>query len=126
MFMCSSVKDTNFIVKLVDLHPNDKRTVKIVDSGIRTRFRDCNFKAPTFIEPYIVIKYEFSLGSSASYLSKDHKLRLEISSSNFPRFNVNSNVAGEETNAGFKIAIQEVDHSKIYPSHLILPIYKKE
>ena len=123
LYAASSAKDTDFTVKLVDVH-NTRKATLIVDSAIRTRFRDGS-RNPTLIEPNKIYKYEILVGSIAIYIPKSHQLRLEVSSSNFPRFDVNSNLAGEKGPKAYSIAQQQIFHDADHPSHLILPVFKR-
>ncbi|MFX0138866.1 MAG: CocE/NonD family hydrolase, partial [Candidatus Hodarchaeota archaeon] len=122
-YASSSAKDTDFTVKLVDVY-NDKKAINVVDNGIRVRFRK-GLKNPSLLEPNKVYKYEIPIGAVGIYFAKDHKIRIEISSSNFPRFDVNSNLAGEPNEKGYIIANQKLFHDSEYPSHLILPVFKR-
>ncbi len=121
LYASSSAKDTDFMVKLVDVHSN-RKAINVVDGGIRARFREGMYN-PSLIEPDKIYKYEIDVGSTAIYFPKGHKIRIEVTSSNFPRFQVNSNLAGERE--GFKIAHQKILHDSENPSHLILPIFKR-
>ena len=94
-----------------------------MDNGIRARFREGDLENPSLIEPGKIYKYTMKVGSTSIYFRKNHRIRLEISSSNFPRFDVNSNLAGEKNDEGYIIANQQIFHDKIHPSYLILPIY---
>ena len=78
---------------------------------------------PELIEPGKIYKYEIHIGSTAIYFPKKHSIRIEISSSNFPRYNVNSNLAGEKGGKKFKIANQIIYHDKDHPTQLTLPVY---
>ncbi|MHA1786453.1 MAG: CocE/NonD family hydrolase, partial [Candidatus Helarchaeota archaeon] len=118
----STVKDTDFMVKLVDVH-SKKKAINIVDDGIRVRFRD-GLKNPKPIEPGKVYKYVFPIGSTGIYFKKGHRIRIEVTSSNFPRFDVNSNLAGEKSKKKYKHAIQTIYHDATHPSCLILPVFK--
>ncbi|NVM04949.1 MAG: CocE/NonD family hydrolase [Candidatus Helarchaeota archaeon] len=122
-YASSSAKDTDFTVKLVDVY-NDKKAINVVDNGVRARFRD-GLKNPSLLEPNKVYKYEIPIGAVGIYFPKDHKIRIEISSSNFPRFDVNSNLAGEPNEKGYITANQKIFHDSEYPSHLILPVFKR-
>ena len=123
LYAASSTKDTDFMVKLVEVY-NDRKALNILDSGVRTRFRD-GIDNPSLITPNEVVKYEILLGATGIYIPKGHRLRIEITSSNFPCFTVNSNLGGEQNEKGFTIAHQKVIHDSQHPSKLILPIYKK-
>jgi len=123
LYASSTAKDTDFMVKLVDVF-NTRKAINIVDSGIRARFRE-GLDKPSFIEPDKIYKYEITIGAIGYYFPKGHKIRIEISSSNFPRFDVNSNLAGEQNEKGYITAQQKIFHDLQNPSHLILPIFKK-
>ncbi|MFX1361507.1 MAG: CocE/NonD family hydrolase [Promethearchaeota archaeon] len=120
LFASSSAKDTDFMVKLVDVYPRGK-AINILDAGIRARYRNGE-EASSLIEPNKVYGYEINLGNTSNYFRKKHRIRIEITSSNFPRFDINSNLGGEKSNGGYMIAEQKVFHNQIYPSHLIIPI----
>ena len=122
-YASSSAKDTDFTVKLVDVY-NDKKAINVVDNGVRARFRE-SLKNPSLLVPNKVYKYEIPIGAVGIYFKKGHKIRIEISSSNFPRFNVNSNLAGEQNEKGYIVANQKIFHNSEYPSHIILPLFKK-
>jgi len=114
------------MVKLVDVYPDDKKAVNIVDSGVRTRYLNGDLDDPKLITPNDIYKYEIIIGTTAIYFPKDHKIRLEISSSNFPRFDVNSNLAGKNSEENYIIATQTIHHDREHPSHLILPIFMED
>ncbi len=123
LYAASSAVDTDFHAKLVDV--NGRKALNIISDAVRARFREGNLENPSLIEPGKVYKYEFPLGNTAIYFPKGHQIRLEISSSNFPRFDINSNLGGEEHKDGYIAANQEIFHNSEYPSHLILPVFKR-
>jgi len=120
LYASSSAKDTDFMVKLVDVYPRGK-ALNILDAGIRARFRNGESN-PSLIEPDKVYRYEIELGNTANYFRKGHRIRIEISSSNFPRFDINSNLGGEGKQGDYIVAKQRIFHSQEFPSHLIIPI----
>jgi len=122
-YASTTVEDTDFMVKLVDVYPNNKKSINIVDSGIRTRYRNGNLDKPELVNPNKIYKFEVVIGSIAIYLPKNHKIRLEITSSNFPRFDVNSNLAGKKNKKKYQIATQTIYHDKDHPSHVIIPVF---
>ncbi|MHA1380429.1 MAG: CocE/NonD family hydrolase [Candidatus Helarchaeota archaeon] len=122
-YALSSAEDTDFMVKLVDVH-NNRKALNVIDSGVRARFRD-GLENPALIEPDKIYKYELRIGRTAWYFKKGHKIRIEISSSNFPRFNVHSNLVGEKTENGYQIATQKIFHDAKHQSYLALPVFKK-
>ncbi|MFW9968777.1 MAG: CocE/NonD family hydrolase [Candidatus Odinarchaeota archaeon] len=122
LYAASSAKDTDFMVKLVDVYSR-RRALNILDSGIRARFRNSKDN-PTLIESGKIYKYEIELGNTSNYFRKGHQIRVEITSSNFPRFDINSNLGGAGKPEDYIIAEQKIFHSKEFPSHLILPVFK--
>ena len=122
-YAASSAKDTDFTGKLVDVYPNGKKGINVLDNGIRARYRDGDLKNPSLLEPHQVYRYEINLGTTAVYFPKKHRIRIEISSSNYPKYDINSNLAGERNVQGFIIAKQKIFHESQYPSHLILPVF---
>lgn len=124
-YAASSAKDTDFMVKLVDVFPNGKKALNILDDGVRARYREGDLENPTLLEPDKIYRYEINLGSIAIYFPKKHRIRLEISSSNFPKYDINSNLAGEQNEKGYIIAHQKIFHDSEHPSQLILPVFKK-
>ncbi|MHA1337791.1 MAG: CocE/NonD family hydrolase [Promethearchaeota archaeon] len=123
LYASSSAKDTDFMVKLVDVYPKGK-ALNVIDGGIRARFRNGENKPPSLIEPNKIYKYEINVGNISILFRKGHRIRVEISSSNFPRFDINSNMGGEGKPGDYKIAHQTIYHDKEHPSCLILPIFK--
>jgi putative CocE/NonD family hydrolase len=121
LYASSSSKDTDFMVKLVDVYPRGK-ALNILDAGIRARYRDGDDN-PSLIVPGKVYRYEIDLGNTSIYFKKKHRIRIEITSSNFPRFDINSNLGGEGKPGDYFIAEQKIYHSKKYPSHLIIPVF---
>jgi len=126
LFASATVKDTDFMVKLVDVYPSNKKAINIIDSGVRTRYLNGDLNDPKLVIPNKIYKYEIVIGTTAIYFPKNHKIRLEISSSNFPRFDVNSNLAGKRNDVNYIIATQTIYHDKDHPSHLILPVFIEE
>jgi len=122
LYASSSATDTDFMVKLVDVYPNGK-AINLLDAGIRARFRGGE-ENPSLIEPRKVYEYEINVGNTSNYFRPGHRIRVEISSSNFPRFDINSNMGGEGELGEFKMADQRIFHDKTHPSHIIIPIFK--
>ncbi|NHI93331.1 MAG: CocE/NonD family hydrolase [Candidatus Lokiarchaeota archaeon] len=122
LYASSTAKDTDFMVKLVDIQ-NGRNAFNIIDDGIRTRYRD-GLENPSFIEPSKIYRYEFPIGNTAINFTKGHKIRIQITSSNFPKFDINSNLAGEKRAKGYQHAMQTIYHDADHPSCLILPVFK--
>ncbi len=110
------------MVKLVDVYPQGK-AINILDAGIRARYRNGEDK-PSLIEPGKIYEFKITLGNTANFFKKSHRIRIEITSSNFPRFDINSNLGGESNSEEYIIAEQRVYHTEKFPSHIILPVFK--
>jgi putative CocE/NonD family hydrolase len=123
LFAASTAVDTDFTVKLVDVHP-DGRAINVADGVIRARFRD-SLSAPTPIQPDRIYEYRIRVGSTAMRFAAGHCLRIEVSSSNFPAIDRNSNTGKrlcELEPSDWEIATQTVFHDERYPSRVILPV----
>lgn len=121
LYAASSALDTDFTAKLIDEHP-DGKAYNLTDGIIRARYRN-SFRMPELLEPGKVYEYEIDLWATSNLFKKGHRIRVDISSSNFPRFDRNPNTGhkfGED--AIFKTADQTIHHSSKYPSHITLPI----
>ena len=121
LFAGSTAVDTDFTAKLVDVRP-DGYAHNLQDGIIRARFRS-SVSEPAPIEPGRVYEYEIDLWSVSHLVKAGHQIRLEVSSSNFPRFDRNPNTGapiGQDSR--METARQTVHHSGDYPSHVILPI----
>jgi len=121
LYASSSAIDTDFTATLVDVYP-DNKCIHISDGIIRTKFRE-SYENPSLISPNNIYTFVFPLWETSNVFKKNHKIRLEISSSNFPRFNRNLNT-GKDMYDDKKIIIcnQKIYHNSSYPSHVILPI----
>lgn len=118
----TSVIDTDFMAKLCDVYPNGK-SYNVVDMGLRCRYR--NGKNPEPMIPDEIYPLEIVLGNTAMSFQKGHRLRLNITSSNFPRYDVNSNMGGVLGGRKYEKAEQRIYHSEGKESCLILPIWQK-
>lgn len=125
LFASSSARDTDFTGKLVDVFP-DGRALILTDGILRARYRDGE---PAPLEPGVVYELRIDLVATANLFRAGHRLRLEVASSNFPRFDRNTNTGGviaAEGEADCVVAVNRVFHDRARPSHLILPIIERE
>lgn len=121
LFAKSSAVDTDFTAKLVDVWPNGFAQ-NLTEGIVRARYRSSQEK-PELMNPGEIYKFTVDLWSTANVFLKGHRLRLEISSSNFPRFDRNLNTGQEAGIAGKPVpATNTVYHDIGHPSALILPI----
>jgi putative CocE/NonD family hydrolase len=121
LFASSSCVDTDFVARLCDVFP-DGRSILVVDGILRARYRKGRFK-PRLLKPKEVYRFDIDLWPTAWRFAAGHRLRVSVTSSNFPRFDRNLNT-GEEPGRGstMKVAINRVFHDRDYPSHLVLPV----
>ncbi len=125
LFVSSSAKDTDFTVKLLDVTP-DGEAFNLDETIQRVRYRNGYDKPIAFMEPNKVYKVALQPLTTSNYFAPGHRIRIEISSSNFPRFDRNLNTGGnnyDETKG--VVAKNAVHHSKEYPSSITLTIMKK-
>ena len=126
LFVASSAHDTNFTGKLVDVYP-DGRAMILTEGILRTRYRSSSTE-PELLEPDTIYELRLDLWATANVFLPGHRIRLEVSSSNFPRFARNSNTGGEiarEAAADYRPAINRIFHDAVHPSRLILPIIER-
>jgi putative CocE/NonD family hydrolase len=121
LFASSSAVDTDFTAKLVDVWP-DGFAQNLTEGIVRARLRESNAK-PQFLNPGQTYKFTVDLWSTSNVFLKGHRIRLEISSSNFPRFNRNPNT-GEELRSAKNLvsATNTIFHDADHRSALILPV----
>ncbi len=121
LYAMSSAVDTDFTATLTDVHP-DGRAVHICEGIRRASFRE-SLENPTAIEPGKVHQYTISLWETSNVFKAGHRIRLEISSSNFPRYARNQNTGHPfGMDAEIQTAKQTILHDESRPSQLILPV----
>ena len=126
----SSAPDTDFTAKLIDVCPlsddyPDGLAINLTDSIIRARYRN-GWDAPELLEPGQVYEFVFELYPTSNIFKKGHRIRLDISSSNWPRFDVNPNTGGDlGVERRLEIAEQTIYHEPEHASHLVLPIIER-
>jgi putative CocE/NonD family hydrolase len=123
LFAQSSAVDTDFLAKLVDVAP-DGFAQNLTEGIIRARYRNSQEK-PELMNPGQIYKLVIDLWSTSNVFVKGHALRLEISSSNFPRFDRNLNTGEVQSSAQkYVSATNTIYHDAEHPSALTLPIVK--
>jgi len=127
LWVSSSAVDTDFTAKLIDLYPPnidypDGYALNLTDSIIRMRYRD-SFEKPEPMVPNKVCRVSFPLYPTSNLFKAGHRIRVDIASSNFPRFDVNPNTGGPLGQSGAIVVAQNtVHHDLEHPSHLVLPV----
>ncbi len=127
LWISSSALDTDFTAKLIDVHPPTPdlpggMDMNLADGILRARFRNSLEKAE-LMRPGAVYKITVRMYTTSNVFKAGHRIRLDISSSNFPRFDVNPNT-GEPLNQHRRMvtATNTVFHDRVRPSHVILPV----
>ena len=127
LWVSSSARDTDFTVKLIDLYPPsadypDGYALNLTDSIIRMRFRE-SWTDPAPMTPGEVYEASIPCYPISNLFARGHRIRLDISSSNFPRFDVNPNTGGPLGEPGpMVVADNTVHHASVRPSHIVLPV----
>lgn len=124
LYVSSDAKDTDFTVKLIDVYP-DGRAFNLDETILRARYRE-GYDKQVFMEDGKVYEITLSPMSTSNFFDAGHSVRIEVSSSNFPRFTRNLNTGGnnyDETEG--VVAHNTVHHSEKYPSQIKLPVVKR-
>lgn len=118
----TTARDTDFTAKLVDLHPGGFAHA-VLDRVVRARFREGSKKPPSLIEPGKAYQYTIDLGYAGSVFKRGHRIRLDLSSSNFPHLARNHNTGDDpSTDSRFVTATQTILHTQQQPSFLELSV----
>jgi putative CocE/NonD family hydrolase len=127
LFASSSAVDTDFTAKLIDVYPPSADwpggfDLNIGDGIVRARFRD-GLDQEKLMTPGEVYEFTIKLYPTSNVFKRGHRIRVDISSSNFPRFDVNPNT-GEPLNRQrlSKVADQTIYHDAQRPSRIVLPV----
>jgi putative CocE/NonD family hydrolase len=125
LYVSSDVRDTDFTVKVLDVHP-DGRAYNLDESIQRMRYREGYEKPAVWMENRRVYKVSLQPLATSNYFAPGHRIRLEVSSSNFPRFDRNLNTGGNNYDESRGVvAHNTVHHSRQHPSHVTFTIVKR-
>jgi putative CocE/NonD family hydrolase len=120
LYAASSAPDTDWVVRLIDVSP-DGLARDVCMGVVRARYRNGVAK-PSLIKPGAVVKYTIRLSPTSNAFLPGHRIRLDVTSSDFPNYDRNHNTAADQNaDAELAFARQTVQHGKAYPSKLILP-----
>jgi putative CocE/NonD family hydrolase len=127
LWASSSAVDTDFTAKLLDVYPPNPDfpggfDLNIGDGIIRARFRE-SIEQEKLMEPGTAYEFTIRLYPTSNVFKKGHRIRVDISGSNFPRFDINPNT-GEPLNDHRRVvtATNTVYHDRAHPSHILLPV----
>ena len=124
LFVSSTGLDTDVTIKLIDVYP-DGKAYNLDETIQRLRYRD-GYDKEVFMEKNKVYKVDLTPMVTSNYFAAGHKIRIEVSSSNFPRFDRNLNTGGNNYDEAKGIVVEnKIHHSKQYPSVIKLPFIKK-
>jgi hypothetical protein len=122
LYVSSDAKDTDFTVKVLDVYP-DGRAYNLDESIQRMRYREGYDRPPVWMETGKVYKVTLQPLTTSNYFAPGHRLRIEVSSSNFPRFDRNLNTGGNNYDESKGVAARNaVHHSKQYPSAITVTV----
>jgi putative CocE/NonD family hydrolase len=127
LFVASSAVDTDFMGKLVDVHP-DGTAINLCEGMLRCRYRN-SLSAPEPLAPGRVYELTLDLSVTSNVFRPGHRIRLDVTSSNFPRYDRNPNTGGVVAAAGPRdvvVAENTVYHGATRPSRLSLPVIDRE
>ena len=125
LYVSSDARDTDFTVKVIDVYP-DGRAYNLDESIQRMRYREGYDRPPVWMEGGKVYEVTLQPLTTSNFFQPGHRLRIEVSSSNFPRFDRNLNTGGnnfDETKG--VVAHNVVHHSKEHPSRLTVTVVKR-
>jgi putative CocE/NonD family hydrolase len=126
LYISSDAKDTDFTVKVIDVYPTGE-AYNLDETIQRVRYREGYDKPPVFMEKGKVYKLSFQPLNTSNYFPAGHRIRLEVSSSNFPRFDRNLNTGGNNYDeATGVVAHNVVHHSKEFPSQIVITTVKHD
>ncbi len=121
LFVSSTARDTDFVVKLLDVYP-DGRSMLIQEGALRARYRG-GMNQERFLVPGQVSELEIDVSAISIVFNRGHRIRISITSSNHPRYDVNPNT-GEPFRQHTQMvpALNTIHCSERWPSHLVLPV----
>lgn len=121
LWAATSARDTDFTAKLVDVGPCGYAR-NLCDGVIRARHRRTT-DAVERVEPGVAYEYAIDLGPTSNVFKAGHRIRVEISSSNFPKISRNPNTGGDlASDTELRPAVQTVLHDPVHPSRILLPV----
>jgi putative CocE/NonD family hydrolase len=121
----TSAVDTDFVARLIDVSPNGYST-NLCEGVLRARYRG-GYEQPELLEPGRPYRFEIDMLMTSNLFRPGHQVRLELTSSSFPRYDRNPNTGEPAAQARTTCpAVQTVFHDSVHPSHLLLPVIPRD
>jgi putative CocE/NonD family hydrolase len=124
LWACSSAPDTDFVARLVDVYP-DGRAYNLTDGILRARYRAASTAGESLLEPNTPYHFSIDLWATSNVFKAGHRIRLQVTSSNFPRWDRNPNTGhpiGTDGPKDLRTAVQTILHDVEHPSHVMLSV----
>ncbi|MHC4541741.1 MAG: CocE/NonD family hydrolase, partial [Planctomycetota bacterium] len=120
LYAASSAPDTDWFVRLIDVAP-DGRALNVSEGAVRARYRN-GFDKPSFLKPGEVVRYSIRMRPTSNAFLAGHRIRLDITSSDFPNYDRNHNTAADQNaDATLAIANQTIHHGGKWATRIVLP-----
>jgi putative CocE/NonD family hydrolase len=123
LYAATSAPDTDFVARLCDVYPDGASRI-LAEGILRARFRE-GCERPRPIKPGQVYEYQIDLVATSNLFRAGHRIRVDVTSSSFPRFDRNPNTGnplGQDGPEDLRPALQMIFHDGEHPSHILLPI----
>jgi hypothetical protein len=121
LFASTSATDTDFWAQLTDVYPNG-RSMHLTEGIIRGRYHK-SLEKQELLKPRAVYEFDIDLWITSNVFQRDHKVRLDVSSSSFPKYDRNPNTGNKfGTDTELKLAQQKIYHTAEHASYILLPI----
>ncbi|MCI0622619.1 MAG: CocE/NonD family hydrolase [Acidobacteria bacterium] len=122
LYAATDSKDTDWVVRLLDVHP-DGASYNLTEGVLRARFRQSIYAPPSLLEPGSIYEYRISLLPTSNVFLKGHRIRVHVTSSNWPLIDRNPNTGSPQgRDAAVRAAHQRIYHDQRRPSHIVLPV----
>ena len=118
-WVAADTVDTDVVARLCDVHP-DGRSINLADGIVRALYRDVVAQSP--VEPERPYEYVIDLWSTANTFRAGHRIRVDVTSSSFPRWDANPNTGTPFDSAEAVTAHQRILHDPAHPSRVVLPV----
>lgn len=130
LWIASNCPDTDFTIKLIDVYPPNADyphgyAMNLTDGILRCRYRD-SWERPALLTPGQAYRIKVTAFPTANLFKRGHRIRLDVSSSNFPHFDLNLNTAAPEGTSGeIRVAANRVFVDKERASRIVLPVIRR-